>query len=148
MTDRDPGDLLGSDDTFSETKFHVINILREKRAEARILSEDSFHEHPNAEDCLETMPTFYYEENVAKCAADLKGGAGLCGVKGTMLRNLLLHHEVRSEKLREDMALWTEWLSNGFPRMQHIGDFTYAFNLRQTNFLACVCLNAESHGCA
>jgi len=93
----------------------VIDILREKRPEARIPDEDSFHEHPDAENCLESMPVFCYHDHVAKRAVNLKGGAGPCGVEGIMLRNWLLRHEVRSEKLREEMALWTELLSNGSP---------------------------------
>ena len=61
------------------------------------------------------MPKFCYEDNIVKCAMNLKGGAGLCGVEGIMLCNWLLGHKIRSEKLREEMAHWTEWLSNGSP---------------------------------
>ena len=73
------------------------------------------HEHPDAEDYLETMPTFRHEDNVVKRALNLKGGAGPCGVEGIMLRNWLLRHEIRSEKLRKKMDHWTKWLSNESP---------------------------------
>ena len=74
VTDHDPGGLLDPGDTCSKTRRPVIEILREKLPKARIFSEDSFNEHPDAEGCLETMPTFCYEYNVPKCAADLTGG--------------------------------------------------------------------------
>ena len=79
----------------------MIDILREKRPEACIPTKDSFHEHPDAEDYLKTMPTLCYEDNVAKRAVNLKRGAGPCGVEGIMLRNWLLRHKIRSEKPRE-----------------------------------------------
>ena len=50
------------------------------------------------------MPKFCYEDNIVKCAMNLKGGAGLCGVEGIILCNWLLGHKIRSEKLREEMA--------------------------------------------
>ena len=115
VTDCDPGGLLCPDDKCSKTQRPVIDILRKKRPEARIPSKVSFHEHPNAEDCLETMPTFCHEDNVVKRALNIKGGARPCGVEGIMLRNWLLRHKIRSEKLRKEMAHWTKWLSNESP---------------------------------
>ena len=60
VTDRDPGGLLGPDNTCSKSKLLVIDIIQEKRPEARSHSVDAFHDYPNVEDCLETMPTFCY----------------------------------------------------------------------------------------
>ena len=83
------------------------------RPAARIPNGGSFHEHQDAAECRETMPIFCYEDNIAKQAAHLTGGAGPCGVEGNMLRNWILCHELRSEKLREETGYWTELLSNG-----------------------------------
>ena len=58
VMDCDPGSLLLPDDKFSKIQLPVIDILREKRPDVRIPTEDSFHEHPYAEDYPETMPTF------------------------------------------------------------------------------------------
>ena len=107
VADRDPGGLLVPDNTSSRTGRPVIDILQEKRPEARIPAASSFHEHLEAEDCLETLPTLCYEDNIAERVANLTRGAGPCGVEETMLRNWLLRHEIRSKKLREEMALWT-----------------------------------------
>ena len=65
VMDRDPRGLLGPDSTCSKAERPVINILWEKWPEARIPSEDSFHEHPNTEDYLEIMSMFFYEDNDA-----------------------------------------------------------------------------------
>ena len=99
VTDRDPGGLLAPDDICEKEKCPVIEVLRKKRPEARIPGENSFHEHENTDKCLETMPVFCYEDDVAKRSAKLQGGAGPCGVEGTMLRNWLIRHWLRSEKL-------------------------------------------------
>ena len=32
-----------------------------------------------------------------------------------MLKNWLLHHGAQSEHLRDVMAMWVDWLSNGSP---------------------------------
>ena len=58
VMDHDPDSLLRPDDKCSKTQRLVIDILRKKRPDARISTEDSFHEHPDVEDCLVTMPTF------------------------------------------------------------------------------------------
>ena len=94
VTDRDPRGLLGSNDTCSKTGRPVIKILWENRTDARIPAVDSFHEHPEAKDCFEMMPTFCYEDNVAKRMANLTGGAGPYRVERTMLCNWLLRHEI------------------------------------------------------
>ena len=97
VMDCDPGGLLRPEDTCSKTGCPVINVLQEKRPDVRIPAAGSFHEHPDAEDCLETISIFCYEDNIAKHTANLTGGAGPCGVEGTMLRNWLLCHEICSE---------------------------------------------------
>ncbi len=61
------------------------------------------------------MPIVCFEECVAKAAARLSGSAGPCGVDVTMLKNWLLYHGIQSERLRDGMATWVDWLSNGLP---------------------------------
>ncbi len=52
---------------------------------------------------------------MAKAAARLSGGAGPCGVESIILKSWLLLYGVQSERLREVMATWVDWLSNGSP---------------------------------
>ena len=63
------------------------------------------------------MLVYCFEECVAKAAACLSGSAGPCGVEAEMLKNWLLHHGDHSGPLREAMAKWVDWLSNGLPPM-------------------------------
>ncbi|KAL7524034.1 hypothetical protein ACHAXR_000412, partial [Thalassiosira sp. AJA248-18] len=64
---------------------------------------------------MEFMPMYFYEEQIAKAATRLSGGAGPCGVEGIQMKNWLLRHEVHSERLREEMAKWVSWLANESP---------------------------------
>jgi hypothetical protein len=61
------------------------------------------------------MPVYCFEECVAKAAARLSGSAGPCGVDAEMLKNWLLRHGDHSGRLRDAMATWVDWLSNGSP---------------------------------
>ena len=47
--------------------------------------------------------------------ARLSGSAGPCGVDAEMLKNWLLRHGDHSGRLRDAMATWVDWLSNGSP---------------------------------
>ena len=94
VTDRDARRLLDPDDTCSKTRRLMIDILQEKWLAARIPNDDAFYEHPDAEECLETMPIFCYKDNVAKRAVHLTGGAGPWGIEWNMLRNWILFHEL------------------------------------------------------
>ena len=76
VMDCDPGSLLRPNDKCSRTQRPVIDILREKRPEARIPTKDSCHEHPNAENCSTLMPTCFYQDNVEKCAREPQGRCG------------------------------------------------------------------------
>ena len=93
----------------------MIDVLREKHPEARVPCEDDFDMHPGGQECLESPPIYCYEENVAKAAARLSGGAGPCGVDGIMLTNWMLRFGAHSENLRAEIAEWVCWLSNGSP---------------------------------
>ena len=115
VTDRDPGGLFKPDDKCTKSGCPVIDVLREKHPEAVIPSDGDFDAHPGGPECLEAPPVYCYEETVAKAAAKLSGGAGPCGVEGILLRNWLLRHGNSSELLREELARWVCWLSNGSP---------------------------------
>jgi len=116
VTDRDPGGLYAPDDICTKTGRRVLDVLRDKHPDARIPEERAFDSYANSADVLdEAMPIACYEEQISLRAAHLRGGAGPCGVDGTMLKEWLLRHEVSSERLREEMAHWVVWLSNDSP---------------------------------
>ena len=74
-----------------------------------------FDAHVGAPNCLDSMPVYCFEECVAKAAACLSGSTGPCGAEAELLKNWLLHHGAQSKCLREAMATWVDWLSNGLP---------------------------------
>jgi hypothetical protein len=115
VTNRDGGGAYRPFDLDSKSGCPVIDVLREKHPTSRVPSEEDFNEHPRDSDCLESMPVYCYEECVAKAAARLSGGAEPCGVESNMLKNWLLRHGVQLERLRDVMATWVDWLSNGSP---------------------------------
>eukprot|EP00957_Ditylum_brightwellii_P181936 13861192-Ditylum_brightwellii.AAC.1 len=51
-------------------------------------------------------------ERVALCLA---GSTGPGGTDAIELRNWLLRYGASSELLREEMAAWTDWVSNSLP---------------------------------
>ena len=61
------------------------------------------------------MPVYCFEECVTKAAAHLSGSTSSCGVQAETLKNCLLLHGAQSERLREAMATWMDWLNNGLP---------------------------------
>ena len=115
ITNRDPGGLLKPNDSCLTTGRPVIEVLRMKHPVLVVPPVEDFDAHPGGPELLESPPVYCYEETVAKGAAKLSGGAGPCGVEGIMLRNWLLRHDVQSERLREEIARWVCWLSNGSP---------------------------------
>jgi len=115
ITDRDPGGLFRPSDKCSKTGRPVIDVLREKHPEGIVPNAADFDEHPGGEELLDSPPVFCFEENVAKAAVKLSGGAGPCGVEGFTLKNWLLRHGETSEALRVEIANWVCWLSNGSP---------------------------------
>ena len=115
VTNRGTGGPYRPNDLDSKSGRPVIDVLREKHPECVVPSERDFDEYPDAADLLDTMPVYCYEECVAKAAARLTGGAGPCGVEAEMLKHWLLRYGAHSELLREAMAQWVDWLSNGSP---------------------------------
>ena len=115
VTDRNPGGLYAPNDICIKTGRQVLDVLHEKHPDARIPKERVYDSYANSAELLEAMPIACYEEQISLQAAHLCGGAGPCGVDGTMLKEWLLRHEVSSERLREEMAHWVVWLSNDSP---------------------------------
>jgi len=113
VTNRDVGGAYRPFDTDSKSGCPMIDVLCEKHPDTRVPLELDFDNHLGAPDCLESMPVYCYEECVAKAAVHLSGSAGPCGVEADMLKNWLLHHGAQSEHLRDVMAMWVDWLSNG-----------------------------------
>jgi len=92
VTDRNPGRLYAPDDICTKTGRWVLDVLREKHPDARIPEECAFDSYANSAELLEAMPIACYEEQIFLRAAHLLGGAGPCGVDGTMLKEWLLRH--------------------------------------------------------
>jgi hypothetical protein len=93
----------------------VIDMLWDKHPDCVVPSEWNFDAYLDADNLLDTMPVYCYEECVVKAAARLSGNAGPCRVEAEMLKRWLLCHSVHSERLQEAMAYWVDWLSNGLP---------------------------------
>ncbi len=115
VTNRGTGGSYWPWDLDSKSGRPVIEVLREKHPASRVPSEEDFDAHAGAPNCLDSMPVYCFEECVAKAAARLSGSAGPCGVDAEMLKNWLLHHGDHSGRLRDAMATWVDWLSNGSP---------------------------------
>ncbi len=115
VTNRGTGGPYRPNDLDSKSGWPVIDVLREKHPECIVPSEWDFDAYLDAADLLDTMPVYCYEECIAKAAARLSGGAGPCGVEAELLKHWLLCYGAHSELLREAMAKWVDWLSNGSP---------------------------------
>ncbi len=118
---RPDGDQQGSRRTISSTNLDsksrcpVIDVLMDKHPDCRVPSDEDFDAYPDAANLLDTMPVYWYKECIAEAAAHLSGSAGPCGIEAEMLKHWLLRYGVHSEHLREAMADWVDWLSNGLP---------------------------------
>ncbi len=115
VTDRDAGGLYAPNYVCTKTGPQVLDILHKKHPGTRIPKECAFNNYNNSAELFEAMPISCYEEQISISAVHLSGGAGPCGVDGTTLKEWLLHHEVSSKCLREEIAHWVVWLSNNSP---------------------------------
>jgi hypothetical protein len=115
VTDRGTGGPYCPNNFDSKSGCPVIDVLREKHPDCVVPLEEDFDTYPNAANLLDTMPVYCYEECIAKAATRLSGSAGPCGIDAEMLKHWLLCHGAHSEKLREAMADWINWLSNSLP---------------------------------
>ncbi|KAL3815266.1 hypothetical protein ACHAXA_001878 [Cyclostephanos tholiformis] len=115
VTDHGAGGPYHPNDLDSKSGRPVIDMLRDKHPACVMPSEEDFDAYHNADNLLDTMPVYCFEECVAKAVAHLSGSAGPCGVEAEMLKRWLLCHGAHSERLRGVMADWVVWLSNGSP---------------------------------
>ena len=87
-----------------QTGRRVLDVLSKKHLDSHIHEERAFDFYARSVELLEVMPITCYKEQISKQAVHLSGGAGPCGVDGITLKELLLHHEISSERLQEAMA--------------------------------------------
>jgi hypothetical protein len=104
----------------SKSRRPVINVLMDKHLDCCVPLDKDFDAYPNPANLLDTMPVYSYKECIGKAAACLSGSVGPCGVKAEMLKHWLLRYGVHSERLRESMADWVDWRSNGLPPPCHL----------------------------
>jgi hypothetical protein len=110
VTNRNPEVFYAPDNACTKTGRWVLDILREKHQDC------AFDRYTNSAELLKAMPIACYKEQILKQAVHLFRGAGPCKVDGSTLKEWLLHHEVSSERLQEEMAHWVmPWLSNDSP---------------------------------
>ena len=103
------------DDIDQKSMSPVIDVLRGKHPEMAIPvpGEGEAFETYEAMDCFVELDCT--EEMVQDIAGKLQGGAGPSSVDALALKKWLLNYGAASQILREELAAWTEWLSNGHP---------------------------------
>jgi hypothetical protein len=90
----------------------VKSVLISKHPDARIPKPESLPHYAHTPDFVEVdIPA----DAVKKVAPQLSSSAGLGGTDSHALKHWLLRFGVASLKLREALADFTDWLSNGFP---------------------------------
>ncbi|KAL3806424.1 hypothetical protein ACHAXA_007766, partial [Cyclostephanos tholiformis] len=104
VTDHGAGGPYRPNNLDSKSGRPVIDVLRDKHPACVVPSEEDFDAYHDADDLLDTMPVYCFEECIAKAAARLSGSAEPC-----------LRHGAHSKRLRGIMADWVIWLSNGSP---------------------------------
>jgi hypothetical protein len=115
LSDREKGGILQPTDIDKKTGDSVETLLRSKHPDARIPKPKSLvpqhydHSTPNF------VRVNITADAVEKVARRLSGSAGLGGTASHALKHWLLRFGVASLDLREALADFTEWLSNGFP---------------------------------
>jgi len=97
-----------------------LEILQEKHPE---LQDPPIHKGEGSEGVFESyeegapavVPVTISKTTVEKVATQLSGAAGLGGTDAVNLKNWLLRFSAESKAFREEMAQWTEWLTNHSP---------------------------------
>ena len=115
LTNRDGGGVMNMEDIDQKTKAPVIEVLKGKHPEMKIPDpgEGEAFETYDRMECLVQLDCT--EEIVQDIVEKLQGGAGPSSVDALALKKWLLNHGAASQILREELAAWTEWLSNGHP---------------------------------
>jgi hypothetical protein len=117
LTNRDGGGVLAPGDSDTKSGRPVLEVLREKHPDIRVpdLDREDWHSFETYPECANTIPVDCDTDIVQRVASRLRGGAGPSGVDALALKHWLLRHGQASHLLREELASWTEWLSNGSP---------------------------------
>ena len=117
LTSRDGGGVLAPDDQCTKTGRPVLSVLREKHpamrdpplADADLACFEFYSSTPTP------LPLDITADVVERVAAKLHGAAGPGGTNAVALGNWLLRFGQESERLREEVAQFTRWLSNESP---------------------------------
>ena len=98
-----------------------MEVLRTKHPNARPPSEAYLDTYPNNH--LEMVPVDITNDVVPAVAGRLLGGAGPGGIDSVSIQHWLLRFGAASGELRQIVAEFREWLSNGRPpwTAYHIG---------------------------
>jgi hypothetical protein len=116
-TDRDGGGVLLPQDACTKTGRPVMEVLLLQHPNTWIPNFEDPHciafEHYN--EVPAAMPTDCTPQDLEMLALRMSGSAGPSSFNAVMLRNCLLWYGRASSKLRQEMANWVEWLSNGSP---------------------------------
>ena len=118
-TDCSGGGVLAPADIDAKSGKTVVEVLRSKHPKARrpeLEKEDwaSFEEYPTPR---EGVPLDCDQGILQVVAGKLSGSAGPNSVNGIALKCYLLNYKEHSLGLREEMALWVEFLANKLCRL-------------------------------
>ena len=117
-TERGLGGPYRPDDACTKTGRPVIDILREKFPKIRIPDMDANGKVPGFEEysnCSVAPPHTSCGESILETVRKLHGAAGPGGVDALQLQSWVIRHGTASENLRQELALWSEWLANESP---------------------------------
>ena len=118
ITSRDGGRVLVPEDLCTKTGRPVREVMQEKHPETRLpnLQDPNCVSYPEYPDGVpDVVPICCTSDCVAEMAPKLSGGAGPSGVEAVQLKHWLLHFGRASAELREEMAMWVDWLANSSP---------------------------------
>eukprot|EP00956_Cyclotella_meneghiniana_P025811 scaffold54612_cov72-Cyclotella_meneghiniana.AAC.3 len=117
-TERGLGGPLRPDDNCTKSGRLVLDVMKEKHPAITVPATNADGSVPGFDTygvAPMTVPHTSDEENIGKAGAKMKGSAGPSGVDALLLLHLLIRFGTASERLREELALWSEWLSNESP---------------------------------
>jgi hypothetical protein len=116
-TDCNGGGVLLPQDACTKTGQPVMEVLLLQHPDTRIPDFEDPHciafEH--YDEVPAAMPMYCTPKDFETLALRMSGSAGTSSFDAVMLRNCLLWYGRASSKLRQEMADWVEWLSNGSP---------------------------------
>ena len=115
-TERDGGGVLLPQDACTKTGRPVMEVLLSQHPDSRIPNlEDPHCTFEHYDEVPAAMTTDCTPEDLETLALRMSRSAGPSSFDAVMLRNCLLRYGRASGKLRQELAEWVEWLSNGSP---------------------------------